>query len=160
MTITRPSTRSRRRHLPWAVVAMAALSVGACDHGTAPVLELAAGLARWDDQRPAAYRFTLQHSCYCLDESTRPVIVEVEGDAVVAVRYAVTGERVPDGVAGRFPSIDGLFQVVAQAIDRDADQLSVAYHPRYGYPRRIVIDYETRAADDEHQYVVSDFEAR
>jgi hypothetical protein len=53
--------------------------------------------------------------------------------------------------------MESVFDVVAQAIDSEADSLTVRYDSRRGYPVTVVIDYIERAADDELTVKVTEY---
>jgi len=46
-------------------------------------------------------------------------------------------------------SIPKLFDFIEDALAREAEGLSVTYHPTFGYPTQIGIDYDQLTADDE-----------
>jgi len=63
------------------------------------------------------------------------------------MRDAETGE--PAVGPGSVATIPMLFDLVHNAIDRDAAMLEVEYHPSLGYPTKLSVDYEREIADDE-----------
>jgi len=103
----------------------------------------------WRRAALSSYRYHYRRSCFCLPAATEPVLIRVERGAVAEVVYARTGnpvepERLPD-----YPTVDRLFELVQDALDRRADRLTVSYEPGLGYPRRIDIDYDRGIADEE-----------
>ena len=54
-------------------------------------------------------------------------------------------------------SIDGLFDLIQDAIDRSAFQISVKYHGELGYPLWAAIDYDRRIMDEEKGFQVGAF---
>jgi hypothetical protein len=58
--------------------------------------------------------------------------------------------RDPDG----YPTIDGFFDLVQDAYDRDAYEVQVEFDPDRGYPTRIWIDYVQMMADDEVDFTL------
>ena len=48
--------------------------------------------------------------------------------------------------------INGLFEVIQDAIDDEADQITVSYDSELGYPTNIEIDYNVNAIDDEYPH--------
>ena len=95
------------------------------------------------------YRITVQRLCFCAFDVTRERIVEVEEGEVVSVRYADTGELEHPDLVDLFPGVDGLFDIVAEALDQDAHSIVVEYDEQLGYPVEIVIDYLQFAIDEE-----------
>ena len=55
-------------------------------------------------------------------------------------------------VAGspHYHTIDGLFHVIHDAINNEADQLSVSYDGELGYPTNVEIDYMSNSIDAEY----------
>jgi hypothetical protein len=118
---------------------------------TAPdeAVELSVGMARWETVRPAAYELVLERTgCECLPEWLIPVRVTVQGHQVTSVVNEQTGEPVVTEIYHAM-SVDELFDVIEDAIVRDADTLEVTYDRQLGYPTSISIDYDRNVADDE-----------
>lgn len=95
------------------------------------------------------YRVTVQRICFCGFDVTRRMEVEVDAGVVVAVRDAQTGTPVAPELEELYPSVEGLFDVVQDALDRDAHRVTVLYDVTFGYPREISIDYLEFAIDEE-----------
>ena len=129
----------------------------ACRSGTGPDYRLVIAQARWAEQGPASYRITVSRLCECLPEMSGPVVVVVRNRLVESRRYTSTDAAVPSTHAALFPTIDGLFDIIEAARREDAARLDVTYDPTYGYPTRIVIDYDAVTVDDEVVYQVRDF---
>jgi hypothetical protein len=73
----------------------------------------------------------------------------------IGVNLPVAANRV-----ALFPDVEGLFDIIDDAIERRAAQLLVQYDPDLGHPITIRIDYSRLTADDEVEYLISDFEVR
>jgi hypothetical protein len=84
------------------------------------------------------------------------VEVVVRSAAVESRTYETTGEPVEPSLAGLFPSVQGLFDVVEDGIEREAERVEVEYDP-LGFPRRVLIDVDLRTADDEALFEVTGF---
>lgn len=107
----------------------------------------------WDAQGLHDYDFTLNRSCYCGLYS--PHRLEVRADTIKSAIRLENGEAIADSELKSFDTIEALFLVIEQAVDR-ADALTVEYNLALGYPTRIDIDYIKNAVDDEILYQVSD----
>lgn len=105
---------------------------------------LAEARARWAASGTADYTMTQERMCFCPTEYRGPFVVTVRDGAVVAV--TLDGASLP---TDRALSVEALFDLVAAAYDRRADDVQVSYHPTLGYPTSIQIDYERQAADEE-----------
>ena len=155
-------SEARVRLLAACRATVAALALGACgsaSDATGPASsELQRAVLRWQAHRPAAYRYTLERSCYCLDRYTTPIVIEVHGATATAAHFESSGEAVavPSTLA---PPIEELFARVADALSRDADHVDAHYDDARGYPTRVFIDYRARSADDELGFTVRDFHA-
>jgi hypothetical protein len=112
------------------------------------------GLARWELTRPEAYVATMERICFCTPEMTGPVLVTVQGNTVVSRVYEASGEPVPAEYADGFPTIDGLFRIIKDAIDDGYHKLDAFYDPATGIPFNFWIDYERNVQDEEVGYNV------
>ena len=94
--------------------------------------------ARWEDHGFANYRFRQALQCFCPAEYRRARRVTVRHRRPVD----------PPDHLRRYASVPRLFRLVQDAIDRRVAVL-VAHYGRKGLPRRVWIDYDQRAADEE-----------
>jgi hypothetical protein len=112
-----------------------------------------AARARWESQAVASYSWVVQRgSCECLPEWVRPLLVQVEDGVAIAVVDAATRQPIPSLASSPAPTVDYLFGVIADAIDRGAYRLHVQYDATYGYPRVIDVDYDEAMVDDEMRW--------
>ncbi|MEO5815353.1 MAG: DUF6174 domain-containing protein [Gemmatimonadaceae bacterium] len=141
-----------------------ALSVLLLQAGCSAITESESDFARarllWTSERPAAYDYTLRLSCFCGSEVTRAVVVVVRGNAVESRKYADNGDAVSATFNSTFPTVDGMFNVIASAIDNHSARVDVSYDPILGYPTSIALDGSTMIADDESWYTLSNFRVR
>jgi len=126
--------------------------LGACNNPMAPERELTVARHRWGERQPPSYSLTVRRSCECLPEMIGPVVVVVRDGQVESRHYVSSGEPVPSTYADVFPTVDGLFARIEDALRQGAAKLEVDYDPTLGYPLRIAIDYNATAADDEVTY--------
>ncbi len=133
----------------------ALLLLGACASPTTP--EQAAIEARlaatndladyrtlWETQRLTDYAFDVSRVCYCQFRGDVRVTVK-DGVITGVTELASEVARDPD----TFRTIDGLFDLVQDAYDRDAHEVQVDFDPDRGYPTRIWIDYVEMMMDEE-----------
>ena len=135
------------------------VAAGACSSSTDPSDEtqaLALSRARWYGSGIADYQFTIARLCECTPESVGPVVVEVR-DGQVAERKYASGSTVDPQYADLFTDVPGLFELIDEAIRRDAAGLAVRYNSAYGYPESIQIDWVAGTVDDEVSYRITDF---
>ena len=135
------------------------VAAGACSSSTGPSDEaqaLALSRARWYSSGIENYDFTIARICECTPELAGPVVVEVRNGQVSERKYA-SGINVDPQYADLFTAVPGLFDLIDEAIRRDAAGLAVRYNSAYGYPESIQIDWVAGAVDDEVSYRISDF---
>lgn len=121
--------------------------------------ELARNRRLWDSRAINEYHYVMRRLCFCAPESTSPQVITVHGGVITSVVYASNGAPVPAFIASTALSVTGLFDIIQQAIDRDAYQLSVQYDAALGFPTSIAIDYILNAADDEVTYTAGSFQS-
>ena len=119
-----------------------AFTMGASECGvlsTAPDASLSAARARWERRGPDDYSITISRSCECLAAMAEPAVVVVRDGVVESRTYVRTGLPVPAEFAQGYPSIAELFQRIEDGLQAEGNgELSVDYHPLYGYPTRYV----------------------
>ena len=129
-----------------------------CNDPASPRDELNDARRRWEAIRPSAYSYVISRSCECLPEYTRAARVQVTNGRVTSARYVQDGSQVSAEILATYPTIDDLFEMVEQALERnpDPDRLVVYYDPRLGYPTRFEVDYDFQVGDDERTIHASD----
>jgi len=135
------------------------LAVAGCTGATDPsdpATALALSRARWFNSGIVDYNFTIARVCECLPEMAGPVVVEVRGGAVEEQTYA-SGTSVDPQYSDLFTAVPGLFDLIDEAIRRDAAGLAVRYNSTFGYPESIQVDWVAGAVDDEVSYRITDF---
>jgi hypothetical protein len=155
-------TRVLRRAAPLLLVLLALLPVAGCDGVLGPrsddtLRELLETRQRmWNERGPASYTMTVLR----IDGDPgllRPVVLRVSGGQIVSAVYEDTEAPVPAEVRARYHTVEGLFALVRDAIDRRIPSVSVNYDAEYGFPREMVLDYNLRRSDDDLYFSVSDF---
>jgi len=121
-----------------------------------PRTELEQNQERWAQQNISTYTYRFQRVCFC--GLVDPVDVTVRNGVITAVVVADSQEELDPSMFAQFYTVDGLFQVVQDALDGDAHSVVVAYHPQFGYPVDVAIDYIEMAIDDELQLLSSDLQ--
>ena len=124
----------------------AVLLLAACgsDSPTAPVNHLGEQRALWASQDLTDYTFDVTKVCYWLCMGDVRVTVK---DGVITGVTELASEVARDPET--FRTIDGLFDLVQDAYDRDAHEIQVEFDPGRGYPTRIWIDYVEMMMDEE-----------
>ncbi|MDH3269946.1 MAG: DUF6174 domain-containing protein [Gemmatimonadota bacterium] len=122
--------------------------------GIDDLAELNRNRARWAQVRPAAYEYAVERLCFCALEG--PVRMLVTGSQASGHRFVDSGDPVPVDQREWYPTVEGLFDVVADAFGRDAFEVDVTYDPDTGVPVEIFIDYEQNVADEELGFRVTE----
>ena len=143
---------------------MAVLLLSSCDvlgltiGGSGRRAELERQRAKWARQHITSYRLVYRRDCLCGAEFTAATEIEVRAGQIAGAAYTTRGDPVPSYVHDDLPTIDGLFAIIAAAIDAEADLLDVTYDPTRGYPQKVAIDYRFNAMDDEVTHSVVSLE--
>ncbi|MFJ9818435.1 DUF6174 domain-containing protein [Streptomyces sp. NPDC101151] len=107
-------------------------------------------------REPSAYTYTLKSTGgeRLLIGSFRVTVRE--GKVMHAVGLDEQGRGVVRRSPGTVPTIGALVRELEQA-RRDGADTAEAEYSTTGYPVRITVDWSVNAADDEAQYVISDY---
>ena len=123
----------------------AVLLLAACGDGpTAPANRLGEQRALWAAQVLTDYTFDVTKVCYWLCMGDVRVTVK-DGVITGVTELASEVARDPD----TFRTINGLFDLVQDAYNRNAHEVHVEFDPSRGYPTQIWIDYVLMIADEE-----------
>ena len=136
------------------LLAVIPLIGAACPTSPDGSAELQRARARWASQGLADYRYDYARTCYCLQEATRPVTIEVRDGIVVSVVDRQTGQVVTTLHGQPWPTISDLFAEVTRAT-READDFHVTYDPERGHPTEFFADWVEQMADDESGFMAT-----
>ena len=109
--------------------------------------------------RAGDYSFVLAPMCFCPREYVQPVRIRVANGVVASVTYVESGKTPEHDGFGRYVTVDGLFAVIQEGIDRKASRITVSYDPGLGYPKDVSIDYVANMADEEYAFTAANFSA-
>ena len=150
--------------LRFATPLVAILLLTSCDilgltiGGSGRRAELERQRAKWARQHITSYRLVYRRDCFCGAEFTAATEIEVRAGQIATASYTESGDPIPGYVHDGLPTVDGLFAIIAEAIDQEADLLEVTYDPTRGYPQKVAIDYRFNAQDDEVTHSVVSLE--
>lgn len=155
--------RNRRRSARAAATLVVGTILVACwpfdtDGDSRALIELERARRAWRVAGIADYDFVLERTCFCGEEARGPVAMEVRDGVVVSRTYVGSGEPVPADFHPWFPPVEGLFDQIEDAIDRDAHRINAEYDPVRGHPVRIWIDYRENVADEEQGWRILSLE--
>ena len=110
----------------------------------------------WQVHGLATYQFTVRRLCFC--PIREDIVVMVLNHTVDAAFYTPSGVILNDIELEQLHTIDGYFDVIQDAIDRNVDELTVQYDGVLNYPTQIAIDVHRAVADDEVTYHLMDLQ--
>lgn len=143
---------SRGRPTLWLAGLILALGCSLLDPADPQREELERAQRRWEAQELDRYTYLVRRACECLPETTGPFEVRVRpGEEPVVIRPE-TGEPVEAPLDRAFPSVQGFFALIDDALRRGAHRVEVDYDRRTGVPLRLSIDPDERVADEELLY--------
>ncbi len=125
---------------------------------TAAQTKLNAAISLWNSKDINNYTATQQLSCFCTPNSTHPISFEVKNDLVVSgsVKDVNETDKIPANELLSTPkTVEQMFALIQDAIDRKADSMTIEYDATLGVPMKINIDYSTMMADEEMYYTYS-----
>lgn len=139
-----------RRSVIFGACAVALLG---CGDGLGPAGDFLANWSRWQRRGPDSYSYEFHRSCFCGGEATLAVRITVTNGVVTAVMRLADDQPLPPDQVNQFfqVTIDSLFGIVGAALE-EAHSVAVQYHPFWGYPTQVSIDYIQNAIDDEINY--------
>ncbi|MFP5355336.1 MAG: DUF6174 domain-containing protein [Gemmatimonadota bacterium] len=112
----------------------------------------------WSSNFIDDYEYVVRRNCFCAMGGVS-VRVVVQNDRVVAREIEGTATPLPSSMAYWYPTIDGLFAILQDAIDRRAYRIDATYDYDYGFPTDFYIDYDRHIADEEEGYTLIRFRA-
>jgi len=149
------------RNLLVALILIVIFLISGCSNElSAAKKQLRENQEKWDRQSELFdrdYTYTIQIGCFCPEDIRAPVNVSVMDGETKFVVYQKNGQPVTNDIFNRINSVENLFKIVQEAIDSEADKLTVEYDVNLGYPKHISIDPIKDAVDEEHAYTISDF---
>lgn len=119
--------------------------------------DLDAAMALWMEENHDSYTAKIQASCFCTEEYRRPIMYEVVEGVVQpgTAMYADENEEEDEvnlEMSPNLMTVEDLFHMIQEAIDANADSVTVTYHPDLGYPMSVAIDTSFMMADEEQYY--------
>ncbi len=127
--------------------------LGPVHDSTGPVMDrLCVHRALWEALGLEDYTYGVRRVCLCpFREGVRVTVV---GEAVVGAADLVTGEVLEPNEVQWYLTIDGLFDLLQDAYDRNAHEVQVEFDASRGYPTRIFIDYSEMVLDEELSFTL------
>ena len=103
------------------------------------------------------YKFTTRRICFCSPEIVRPIALTVIDGTIESGDFlSVDDKEVGEGTLAFHETIDEQFSKIQDAVSSKVHEVRAMFHPEYGYPENIYIDYEEMIADEEYSRSNSD----
>ncbi|MBD2344190.1 DUF6174 domain-containing protein [Anabaena subtropica] len=112
----------------------------------------------WDSKNISNYRYRLSNSCFCLPEARGPVVIEVRNGQTISITSVNPDQVINPQFFQQYSTVPKLFNVIQDAIKRQAFSLNISYDHKFGYPTEISIDYNSQIADEELFLTIENFE--
>lgn len=119
------------------------------DNDSAEQQALNDALNKWTAADTGNYTFEYRRLCFCPQEFNDPMMVNIVNDSVLSAISLATNLPVIDDVRDTINSVEGMFDLLQEAIDTRANTITVNYNDELGYPESIYIDYDEAVADEE-----------
>ncbi|NNF10895.1 MAG: hypothetical protein HKN74_11470, partial [Acidimicrobiia bacterium] len=121
--------------------------------------ELRDAQQRWESWGWVDYDYLFTRGCFCPREWVGPYAVQVREGEIVGATYNGTDLfDIGSLEIGRYDEIIKTVPAVFAEIERalqEADHIDVSYHPQYGYPTDVYIDWDRATADEEVGYTIA-----
>lgn len=114
-------------------------------------------ISLWESKKTKKYAYNLDIECFCSDNTSNSLRVEVNDDTFKVVDLSLQNQDVTNEYRN-YATIPTLFNLISQAYTRKPQSLEVKYNREYGYPALIIIDPVKKVMDDEMVIKISKFE--
>jgi hypothetical protein len=101
------------------------------------------------------YEITFQQKCFCLPEYLRSMRLTVQNNTVASAIFVDDSSPVPASMLKNLPTVEKVFETVIEAESQPAEIIRIMFHRRHNYPTKVFIDYDTKIADEEIQWQLS-----
>ena len=117
------------------------------------------GRTLWASKNLSMYSYTLQRSCFCPQEYTKAMRLEVRSGALTSVKYLDSGADVPAQMQPSVFRIEAFFDLIDSTQKKGGQVNNLNFDATFGYPTQMNLDPIPLAADDETSYSLSNLQA-
>lgn len=112
---------------------------------------------RWRAYGLRSYVFEQLRNCFCVHGGI-PFKIYIQNEQIVQITNKATGEALDSNDFHLFKTVPQLFEFL-ESIDADSVAVfNVQFHPRFGFPNFIYVDFSERIADEEMGFVSANLE--
>jgi hypothetical protein len=134
-----------------ALVVAATVTLAGCGDPLDPLSDAGGDRIRrqraiWEAQQIDDYVFETRRLCFC--GFVGWVEATVQDDAITSV-VSLDELEVPAWTIDEYPTVNELFDILEDAVERNAAEIDVTWHETLGYPEHFYIDYSRNIADEE-----------
>lgn len=144
-----------RQPYNWCLIVLALTACDTFAPDGAERQEFESARAAWLRLGLENYAFTYRRDCECKPEWTRPARVVVEAGRVSAAAGA--DHSLAIAAIEYYPTVDHLFQRIAEAFEDGSDRIDITYDRKLFYPTALRIDPDSDVVDDEYIVDLSEF---
>jgi hypothetical protein len=116
------------------------------------------GRTLWASKNLSSYTYTLQRSCFCPEEYTKAMRLEVRNGALTSVKYVDSAADVPAQMQPTVFKIEAFFDLIDSTLASGTVE-NLAFDATFGFPTQMNLDPIPMAADDETAYSLSNLKA-
>lgn len=113
----------------------------------------------WTAKNISNYSYTLQRSCFCPEEYTKAMRLEVRNGSLTSVKYVDSGADVPENFRPNIFKIEAFFDLIDSTRAKGGTVSELSFDFAFGYPQQMYLDPIPLAADDETGYKITDLKA-
>ena len=107
----------------------------------------------WEKINIKNYSFVVQRSCFCPHQEKKQITVKKA--KLFEAKFIPSNNPVED--TSKEKTITAYFDMIQDALDKNAHQVTVVYDKTYGFPASISIDQDKQMADEEIYYTITHF---
>ena len=107
----------------------------------------------WKNKNIQNYSFVVQISCFCLPEEKKQITVK--NAELFEAKFIPSNTPIEDN--SKEKTIMAYFDMIQDALDKNAHLVSVVYDKTYGFPVSISINQDKQMTDGEIHYTITHF---
>jgi len=95
----------------------------------------------------------VQKTCFCPHQEQKQIIVK--NDVLTEAKFIPSNTPIEN--KSKEKTITAYFDIIQDALDKNAHQVKVVYDKTYGFASSVSIDYDAQMADEEIYYTLTHF---
>jgi hypothetical protein len=123
------------------------------DHPITTHKELDKNKKLWKKTAIKNYSFVVKETSFYPIQEKKHIIVN--NGLLTKAKFIPSDTPIED--ISKEKNIDDYFDIIKDALDKNAYKVTVSYDKKYGFPSSISIDYNSKIADEEMYYTITHF---